>query len=83
MEDVLSGKAPSFVIHKDGTLSFHNQVRVPTVGEFKKRILDEGHNTPHSVHYGGDKLYKDLKQIFWCSNKKQEVVDYVAKCLTC
>jgi len=47
-----------------------------------RKILDEGHNTPHSVHPGRNKLYKDLRQTFWWSNMKQEVVDYVAKCQT-
>ena len=49
---------------KDGTIKFHNRVCVPTVEEFKKKILDEGHNTPHSVYPGGNKLYKDMKQMF-------------------
>ena len=47
--------------HEDSTIRFYNWVRVPGVGELKKKILDEGYNTPHSVHLGGNKLYKDLK----------------------
>ena len=52
---------------------------VPAVEALNKKILDEGHNTPQSVHPGGSKLYKDLKQTFWWSNMKQEVVNYVVK----
>ena len=55
---------------------------VPPVEELKKKILDESHSSLHSVHPGGNKLYKDLKQTFWSSNMKQEVADYVARCLT-
>jgi len=77
------GKAPGFVIHEDGTIRFHNWVCAPTVEALKKKILDEGHNTLHSVHPGGTKLYKNLNYAFWWSNMKQEVADYVAKCLTC
>ena len=55
----------------------------PAVAELKKKILNEGHNTLHSIHSGENKLYKDLKQRFWWSNMKQEVADYVANCLTC
>ena len=36
-------------------------VLVPAVEVLKKKILHEGHNTPHSVHLGGNKLYKNLK----------------------
>ena len=79
---VLSGKAPGFVIHKNGTVRFQNRVCVPIVGKLKKKILDEGHNSPHSVLPGGEKLYKNLKQTFWCSNMKQKLTDYVPKCLT-
>ena len=55
------GKTPGFVIDEDGNIWFHNQVCVPTVDELKKKILDEGHNAPYSVHPRGNKLYKNLK----------------------
>ena len=38
---------------------------------------------PHSIHPRGNKLYEDLRKMFWWSNMKQEVADYVVKCLTC
>ena len=57
-------KATGFVIHEDGTIRFHNQVCVLAMEELKKKIMDEGHMTPHSVHLGGNKLYKDLKQTY-------------------
>ena len=63
-------------------LRFHNWVCVSVVEVLNKKILNEGHNTSHSVHRGGNKLYKDLKQTFWW-NIKEEVADYVTKCLTC
>ena len=81
-EEILVGKAPGFVIYEDGTIWFHDPVCVPIVEALKKKILDEGHNTPHSVHPWGNKLYKDLKQTLWWSNMKHEVANYVAKCLT-
>ena len=45
--------------------------------------MEEGHNTPYSIHPGGDKLYKDLKKVYWWPNMKKEVAEFVAKCLTC
>jgi len=56
---------------------------VPAVEALKKQILDEGHNTPYSVRPVGNKLYKTLKRTFWWSNMKQEVANYMVKCLTC
>jgi len=82
-EEILVGKALGFVIHKDGTIRFHNWACVPTVEALKEKILDEGYSTPHSMQPGENKLYKDLNRTFWWSNMKQEVAEYVAMCLTC
>ena len=45
--------------------------------------MDEGPNTPYSVHPRGDKLYKDFKGIYWWPNMRHDVAEYVSKCLTC
>jgi len=45
--------------------------------------MEEAHNTPYSVHPGGGKLYKDLKENFWWPNMKREIAEFVARCLTC
>lgn len=58
---VLEGKALGFVIYEDRTLKFHNQVYVTPVDVHKRKILDEGHNTPHYGNFGGNNLYKDFK----------------------
>jgi len=50
---VLEGKMPEFIIHEDGTVRFHNRVYVPAIEELKKKILDKGHNTSHSIHARG------------------------------
>ncbi|GJT03391.1 putative reverse transcriptase domain-containing protein [Tanacetum coccineum] len=31
----------------------------------------------------GDKMYQDLKQLYWWSNMKADIATYVSKCLTC
>ena len=69
-EEILVKKAPRFVTLEDGTIRFHNQVCALAIAALNKKILYEGHNTPHSMHPGGNKLYKGLKQTFWWSNMK-------------
>nr|GFA51964.1 putative reverse transcriptase domain-containing protein [Tanacetum cinerariifolium] len=32
---------------------------------------------------GSDKMYQDLKQLYWWSNMKAKIATYVSKCLTC
>ena len=80
--DMKKGKSPEFVIQDDGTLRFRGRICVPDNEALKKRILEEAHNSPFSLHLGGNKLYKDLKQTFWWTNMKQEVPDFISRCLT-
>ena len=51
--------------------------------ELRKQILKKAHNTRYSVHTGGAKMYRDLRQYFWWNNIKKEIIEYVDKCLTC
>ena len=77
------GKAEDFTIARDGTMKFKGRWCVPDKDDLKQRIMSEAHNTPYSVHPGGDKLYKDLKQQFWRPGMKWETTEFVAKCLVC
>ncbi|GJS86012.1 putative reverse transcriptase domain-containing protein [Tanacetum coccineum] len=36
-----------------------------------------------SVHPGSDKMYQDMKQLYWWPNMKADIATYVSKCLTC
>nr|GFA48758.1 putative reverse transcriptase domain-containing protein [Tanacetum cinerariifolium] len=37
----------------------------------------------YSIHPGSDKMYQDLKQLYWWPNMKDDIATYVSKCLTC
>ncbi|GJV68414.1 putative reverse transcriptase domain-containing protein [Tanacetum coccineum] len=37
----------------------------------------------YSIHPGSDKMYQDLKKLYWWPNMKAEIATYVSKCLTC
>ena len=56
---------------------------MPNDEEIKKQILYEAHNTPYAMHSGTIKMYRDLKKHFWWLRMKRDVVEYVARCLTC
>jgi len=71
------------VVDEDGTLRIQNHLCAPKNEELRKQIVEEAHNTHYSVHLGGTKMYRDLRQYFWCNNMKKEVTKYVDKCLTC
>ncbi|XP_021754918.1 uncharacterized protein LOC110720219 [Chenopodium quinoa] len=83
-EKIKQGKATNFKIHEDGSLRYKGRWCVPQkCEEVKRKLMEEGHNTPYSVYSGGDKLYKDLKKVYWWPRMKNEVAKFVAKCLTC
>nr|GEX16578.1 putative reverse transcriptase domain-containing protein [Tanacetum cinerariifolium] len=37
----------------------------------------------YSIHPGSDKMYRDLKKLYWWPNMKAKIATYVSKCLTC
>nr|GEV18913.1 putative reverse transcriptase domain-containing protein [Tanacetum cinerariifolium] len=46
-------------------------------------IMHESHKSKYSIHPGSDKMYQDLKQLYWWPNMKANIATYVGKCLTC
>ncbi|XP_074301140.1 uncharacterized protein LOC141632492 [Silene latifolia] len=80
--EVEKGTTSRFSIHADETVRFDNRWCVPKNDELKKMIMAEAHFTTYSAHSEGDKLYKDLKKIFWWPGMKKNVADFVARCLT-
>ncbi|GJS06003.1 putative reverse transcriptase domain-containing protein [Tanacetum coccineum] len=45
--------------------------------------MDEAHKTRYSVHPRADKMYYDLRDLYWWPGMKREIAIYVSKCLTC
>ncbi|GJU73361.1 putative reverse transcriptase domain-containing protein [Tanacetum coccineum] len=39
-------------------------------------------NSKYSIHLGSDKMYQDLKKLYWWPNMKADIATYVSKCLT-
>ncbi|GJX67374.1 putative reverse transcriptase domain-containing protein [Tanacetum coccineum] len=45
--------------------------------------MHESHKSKYSIHSGSDKMYQDLKKLYWWPNMKAIIAEYVGKCLTC
>jgi hypothetical protein len=56
---------------------------VPKNFEVHRKIIDEAHCSRYSIHPGTNKMYQDLKESFWWTRMKIEIVKYVSECDTC
>ncbi|GKA21690.1 putative reverse transcriptase domain-containing protein [Tanacetum coccineum] len=45
--------------------------------------MHESHKSKYSIHPGSDKMYQDMKKLYWWPNMKADIATYVSKCLTC
>ncbi|GJY94014.1 putative reverse transcriptase domain-containing protein [Tanacetum coccineum] len=50
---------------EDGSLYFIDRIWVLLVGGVRTIIMDEAHKTRYSVHPGADKMYHDLRDMYW------------------
>jgi hypothetical protein len=66
-----------------GVVWFGQRLVIPQDPEIKKEILDEAHLSKFTIHPGSTKMYQDLRKIFWWSNMKGEIAEYVSRCDTC
>ncbi|GJQ94660.1 putative reverse transcriptase domain-containing protein [Tanacetum coccineum] len=66
----------------DRTLCLKNKCWIPCFGDLRALIMHESHKSKYSIHFGSDKMYQDLKKLYWWTNMKAEIATYVNKCLT-
>ncbi|GJT26063.1 putative reverse transcriptase domain-containing protein [Tanacetum coccineum] len=67
----------------DGTLCFNGRSWLPCYGDLRTVIMHESHKSKYSIHPGSDKMYQDMKKLYWWPNMKVNIGTYVSKCLTC
>ncbi|GJR95623.1 putative reverse transcriptase domain-containing protein [Tanacetum coccineum] len=79
----LRGMDKSFEVRPDRTHCIKNQSWLPHFGDLRDLIMHESHKSKYSIHPGSDKMYQDLKKLYWQPNMKAIIAEYVGKCLTC
>nr|GEX41400.1 putative reverse transcriptase domain-containing protein [Tanacetum cinerariifolium] len=52
-------------------------------GNLRDLIMHESLKSKYSIHPASDKMYQDLKKLYWWRNMKAIIAEYVGKCLTC
>ncbi|GJX59746.1 putative reverse transcriptase domain-containing protein [Tanacetum coccineum] len=67
----------------NGTLCLNGRSWLPCYGDLRTVIMHESHKSKYSIHPGSDKMYQDMKKLYWWPNMKADIATYVSKCLTC
>ncbi|GJS48697.1 putative reverse transcriptase domain-containing protein [Tanacetum coccineum] len=67
----------------DRVLCLKERSWIPCRGNLRELIMHESHKSEYSIYHGSDKMYQDLKKLYWWPNMMAEIATYVSKCLTC
>ncbi|GJV16076.1 putative reverse transcriptase domain-containing protein [Tanacetum coccineum] len=79
----LRGMDKAFEVRPDGTCCIKNRSWLPLFDNLRDLIMHESHKSKYSIHPGSDKMYQDLKKLYWWPNMKAIIAEYVGECLTC
>nr|GFB84755.1 putative reverse transcriptase domain-containing protein [Tanacetum cinerariifolium] len=77
------GEGEPFKVRADGTKCLRGRVWLPLFEGLQNLIMLESHKSKYSIHPSFDKMYHDLKKLYWWPNMKADIATYVRKCLTC
>ncbi|GJT45811.1 putative reverse transcriptase domain-containing protein [Tanacetum coccineum] len=67
----------------DGAWYYLDRIWVPLTGDVRTLIMDKAYKSKYSVHPGADKMYYDLRDMYWWPGIKKDIALYVSQCLTC
>nr|GEX13744.1 putative reverse transcriptase domain-containing protein [Tanacetum cinerariifolium] len=67
---------PIFEARSNGIRYFDKRVWLPLFGGSRDLIMHESHKSKYSTHPGSDKMYKDLKKLYWWPNMKGDIATY-------
>ncbi|GJY85092.1 putative reverse transcriptase domain-containing protein [Tanacetum coccineum] len=62
----------------DGTLCFNGRSWLPCYGDLRTVIIHESHKSKYSIHPGSDKMYQDMKKLYWWPNMKANIATYLS-----
>ncbi|GJT04392.1 putative reverse transcriptase domain-containing protein [Tanacetum coccineum] len=57
----------------DGTLCLNGRSWLPCYGDLRTVIMHESHKSKYSIHPGSDKMYQDMKKLYWWPNMKADI----------
>jgi hypothetical protein len=69
---------------KEDILRMHkNRIYVPSFGELRNLVLKEMHDVHYVGHPDYQKKITEIRSQFFCPRMKNDVVDYITRCMEC
>ncbi|GJU32304.1 putative reverse transcriptase domain-containing protein [Tanacetum coccineum] len=60
----------------DGTLCLNGRSWLPCYGDLRSVIMHESHKSKYSIHPGSEKIYQEMKKLYWWPNMKADIATY-------
>ncbi|XP_016700114.1 uncharacterized protein [Gossypium hirsutum] len=67
-------QASDFSLNSDNVPCFKGHICVPNDKELRHLILQEAHNSPYAMHPDGNKMYRDLRELYWWPGLKRKIL---------
>ncbi|GKD68099.1 putative reverse transcriptase domain-containing protein [Tanacetum coccineum] len=77
--EMLKGLDKQFERKEDGGLYVAERIWVPVYGNLRTLIMKEAHTSKYYVHPRADKMYYDLRDLYWWPGIKKDIAMYVMK----
>ena len=77
IEPMKDRRFPEFNIDHEVVHKFHTRLCVPSILEINKELMDETHRSTFSIHFGRNKMCRDLHDHYWWDNMKRDIGDYM------
>ncbi|XP_069154363.1 uncharacterized protein [Solanum lycopersicum] len=73
-------RVETFSQGEDGVLRYQGRLSILDVGELRKHILEQAHNSRYSINPGATKMYRNLRDIYKWNVMNKDIADFVSKC---
>ncbi|GJS39134.1 reverse transcriptase domain-containing protein [Tanacetum coccineum] len=75
-EEMQQGLDELIKCKSDGAVYYLDRIWVPLKGGVRTLIMDEAHKSKYSIHPGADKMYYDLRDMYWWPRMKKDIAVY-------
>ncbi|GJV90636.1 putative reverse transcriptase domain-containing protein [Tanacetum coccineum] len=58
----------------DGTLCLNGRSWLPCYGDLRSVVMHESHKSKYSIHPGSEKMYQDMKKLYWWPNMNKNLI---------